>query len=183
MIARSSPNSLSSLVTRLTIWSTTPESMIRVEMSMRSATGQRYSAGSILGMVDEIRGSVDRLRLGVARGEPDRACRRGVEDLPFAVRVVELGVVAHVLGERGHGRDISIVGVVVMQRGLHVVRRAAFDEIIGSANDCIARNSRIATAARRPRRGEELHRTHGPGRGCADDPSHARLLKVDRGQP
>src|SRR4029079_13309208 len=97
-MARSSPNSLSSLVTRLTIWSTTPESMMRVEMSMRSATGQRYSARGVVGMVGEVRRRVDRLRLGVSGGKADGACGRRVEHLPFAIRVVQLRVVTHVLG-------------------------------------------------------------------------------------
>src|SRR3954468_2494513 len=127
-IARSSPNSLNWLVTLLTIWSTTPESMMRVEMSTRSATEQRYSTRGVLRMVGEVRRRIDRLRLGVAGGEVDRARRRGVEDLPFAVRVVELRVVTHVLGERGDRGDVAVVGVVVMQGGLHIGGSSTFDE-------------------------------------------------------
>ena len=60
---------------------------------------------------------------------------------------------------------------------------AALDEIRGSTNDCVAGNRRIADAARCPGARKELHRADGAGGRCADDPAHARLLQVDRGEP
>src|SRR3954454_20558298 len=104
--------------------------MMRVEMSSRSATCQRYSAGGVLRMVGEIGRGVDRLRFGVAGREVDRAGGGGVEDLPLPVDVVEQRVVTHVLGERRHRGDVAIVGVAVMERRLHVARTSTFGQVL-----------------------------------------------------
>src|SRR3954471_18654445 len=126
--------------------------MMRVEMSRRSATDQRYSDGGVLRMVGEVRRGIDRLRLGVSGWEVDRARRGRVEHLPFAVGAVQQWVVADVLGERRDGGDVAVVRVVVVQCRLHVGGAATLHQVLGGTDDRIAWDLRIASAARGPRR-------------------------------